>query len=62
MQTVKDTAVPPQKSIVHWLKTNAGLLGVLLFFILFPFIVAILDGQSPASVCLSASDFRILQH
>lgn len=50
MQTVSETAVSPQKGMGHWLKTNAGLLGVLIFFILFPFLVAIQDGQSAASV------------
>ena len=50
MQTRMDTAVTPQKSMIHWLKTNAGLLSTLVFFILFPFLAAILDGQSPASV------------
>lgn len=50
MQTVSKTAVFPQKGIGNWLKTNAGLLAILLFFILFPFLIAIFDGQSPAAV------------
>lgn len=39
-----------QTGVVHWLKNNRSLLLFLLLFILFPFIVAFLDGQSPASV------------
>ncbi len=50
MERGMDTAVTPQKGVTYWLKSNAGLLGVLVFFILFPFIAAILDGQSPVSV------------
>lgn len=50
MQTISETAVDPQKGAGNWLKTNAGLLGILVFFILFPFLVAIFDGQSPADV------------
>ena len=35
---------------IRWLKTNRGLLAILVLLILFPFIVAIVDGQSPATV------------
>lgn len=50
METTVSTTDTSQKGSVTWLKDNAVLLGVLLLMILFPFIVALLDGQSFSSV------------
>ncbi|PID85711.1 MAG: branched-chain amino acid ABC transporter permease [Chloroflexi bacterium] len=39
-----------QSGVIHWLKSNRGMLITLVFLVLFPFIVALIDGQSPADV------------
>jgi len=50
MQSTISTDNRSQSGIIHWLKSNRGLLIVLVLMILFPFIVAIIDGQSPTAV------------
>ena len=50
MQSTISTDNRPQSGIINWIKTNRGLLIVLVLMILFPFIVALIDGQSPTAV------------
>ena len=49
-QSAMSTNHKIESGIMHWLKNNRVLLVVLLLLVLFPFVVAMLDGQSPATV------------
>lgn len=50
METTLGPAGPTQTGIRPFLRRNGGLLAMLLVMILLPFIVALLDGQTPADV------------
>ena len=39
-----------QGGVGSWLRENGGLLGVLVFMLLLPFLIALVDGQSPTAV------------
>ncbi|MGD2076896.1 MAG: branched-chain amino acid ABC transporter permease [Chloroflexota bacterium] len=41
------------RGLVGWLKNNRGLIGLLIFLIIFPFIVALIEGQSIGDVLAS---------
>jgi hypothetical protein len=38
------------RGAISWLRSNRGLLGLLIFLIIFPFLVALFEGQSIADV------------
>ena len=50
METSLEAAGKEQRGLIPFLRRHAGLLSLLLVMILFPFIVAVLDGQTPADV------------
>jgi branched-chain amino acid transport system permease protein len=49
MATIPQTSSPRQNP-ARWLKENSALLGVLLFMLVLPFLIALLDGQPPSAV------------
>jgi branched-chain amino acid transport system permease protein len=50
MQSTISPTNAGQTGLAHWFKNNRGVLAVFVLMLLFPFIVAALDGRSPASV------------
>ncbi len=50
MQSTIPQADVRQTGLVHWLKANWSLLAALIFMVLFPFIVAVVDGQPLTAV------------
>lgn len=47
---VGTTEISPRRGPAAWLKENGALLAALLFMLLLPFLIAVLDGQSPGAV------------
>lgn len=50
MQSTISSTKTENGGVTHWLKENRGLLAVLLLMVLLPFIIGLIDGQSPAGV------------
>ncbi|MCB0035639.1 MAG: branched-chain amino acid ABC transporter permease [Anaerolineales bacterium] len=50
MDTTISKTTQRESGMAQWFKDNRGLLGLMLVMILFPFIVAFIDGQTPADV------------
>lgn len=50
MQSSVMTTESGQRGIGGWLREHGALIGVLLFMLVLPFLIALLDGQSPAAV------------
>ncbi|MFQ5434602.1 MAG: branched-chain amino acid ABC transporter permease [Anaerolineae bacterium] len=55
MQSTLSTTNNQENAVISWLKANSGLLGLMLFMVLLPFLVALLDGQPMAEMLANES-------